>query len=231
MYWTLAPGCGGTIYTNDGGDEWVFNRYFGPGEKPRIDDPVALIKGAIGGQIEVEVVSALDWTPRQLVADSYGVRRVFLAGDACHLFVPTGGFGMNTGIGDVVDLAWKIEATLAGWGGPMLMGSYDRERRPIGLQNTLEAADNYARSGNIFSATGDIEDEGPRPHRRAPWLPLRGLADHCSRRHAAAAVRCGELCADGATRPSRAPCLACGRALDPRSLRTRICTIVLRRTG
>ena len=162
MYWTLAPGCGGTIYTIDGGDEWVFNRYFGPGEKPRIDDPVALIKGAIGGQIEVEVISALDWTPRQLVADSYGVRRVFLAGDACHLFVPTGGFGMNTGIGDVVDLAWKIEATLAGWGGPMLMGSYDRERRPIGLQNTLEAADNYARSGNIFSATGDIEDEGPR---------------------------------------------------------------------
>jgi len=162
MYWTLAPGCGGTIYTIDGGDEWVFNRYFAPGEKPRIDDPVALIKAAIGGQIEVEVISALDWTPRQLVADSYGERRVFLAGDACHLFVPTGGFGMNTGIGDVVDLAWKIEATLAGWGGPLLMASYDRERRPIGLQNTLEAADNYVRSGNIFAAVADIEDEGPR---------------------------------------------------------------------
>jgi hypothetical protein len=162
MYWTLAPGCGGTIYTIDGGDEWVFNRYFAPGEKPRIDDPVALIKAAIGGQIEVEVISALDWTPRQLVADSYGERRVFLAGDACHLFVPTGGFGMNTGIGDAVDLAWKIEATLAGWGGPLLMASYDRERRPIGLQNTLEAADNYARSGNIFAAVADIEDEGVR---------------------------------------------------------------------
>ena len=159
MYWPLAPGCGGTIYTIDGGDEWVFNRYFSPGEKPHIEDPIALIKAAIGVEMEVELISALDWIPRQLVAETYGTRRVFLAGDACHLFVPTGGFGMNTGVGDAVDLAWKIEATLAGWGGPSLLGSYDRERRPIGLRNTLEAADNYARSGDIFSAVGDIENE------------------------------------------------------------------------
>jgi 2-polyprenyl-6-methoxyphenol hydroxylase-like FAD-dependent oxidoreductase len=159
MYWPLAPGCGGTIYTIDGGDEWVFNRYFSPGEKPDIDDPLALIKAAIGAEMEVELISALDWIPRQLVAESYGTRRVFLAGDACHLFVPTGGFGMNTGVGDAVDLAWKIEATLAGWGGPSLLASYDRERRPIGLRNTLEAADNYARSGDIFSAVGQIESE------------------------------------------------------------------------
>ena len=159
MYWPLAPGCGGTIYTIDGGDEWVFNRYFSPGETPHIEDPVALIKAAIGVEMEVELISALDWIPRQLVAETYGTRRVFLAGDACHLFVPTGGFGMNTGVGDAVDLAWKIEATLAGWGGPSLLASYDRERRPIGLRNTLEAADNYARSGDIFSAVGDIENE------------------------------------------------------------------------
>ena len=166
MYWPLAPGCGGTIYTIDGGDEWVFNRYFSPGEKPHIEDPVALIKAAIGVEIEVELISALDWIPRQLVAESYGTRRVFLAGDACHLFVPTGGFGMNTGVGDAVDLAWKIEATLAGWGGPSLLGSYDRERRPIGLRNTLEAADNYARSGDIFSAVGDIENEDAEGERQ-----------------------------------------------------------------
>ena len=159
MYWPLAPGCGGTIYTIDGGDEWVFNRYFSPGEKPQIADPVALIKAAIGVEMEVKLISALDWIPRQLVAESYGTRRVFLAGDACHLFVPTGGFGMNTGIGDAVDLAWKIEAALAGWGGPSLLASYDRERRPIGVRNTLEAADNYARSGDLFSAVGQIEDE------------------------------------------------------------------------
>ncbi len=161
MYWMLAPGVGGVIYTIDGGDEWVFNRYFAPGEAARVDDPVALIKAAIGRDIDVELISALDWTPRQLVANSYGSRRVFLAGDACHLFVPTGGFGMNTGIGDVVDLAWKIEATLAGWGGARLLESYDAERRPIGLRNTLEAADNYARSGDIFAQPAHVEDAGP----------------------------------------------------------------------
>ncbi len=161
MYWPLAPGCGGTMYMIDGGDEWVFNRYFAPGEEARIDDPAGLVRNAIGGDIKVDLISALDWQPRQLVAQSYGTGRVFLAGDACHLFVPTGGLGMNTGIGDAADLAWKIEATLVGWGGPRLLTSYDAERRPLGVQNTLEAADNYARSGDIFAAVQSIEDEGP----------------------------------------------------------------------
>jgi hypothetical protein len=84
-----------------------------------------------------------------LVAESYGTRRVFLLGDACHLFVPTGGFGMNTGVGDAVDLAWKIDAVRRGWGGAALLATYDAERRPVGTFNTLEAADNYARSGDI----------------------------------------------------------------------------------
>jgi 2-polyprenyl-6-methoxyphenol hydroxylase-like FAD-dependent oxidoreductase len=159
MWWMLAPGCGGTVYMIDGGDEFVFNRYFAAGETPRVDDPVALIQSAIGEPLPVELISALDWTPRQLVADSYGTRRVFLAGDACHLFVPTGGFGMNTGIGDAVDLAWKIEAMLAGWGGPRLMASYEAERRPVGLANTLEAADNFQRSGDL-APSRDIEDDG-----------------------------------------------------------------------
>ena len=160
MYWMLAPGCSGTIYTIDGGDEYVFNRYFAPGERADDADPRALIEAAIGAPTPIEVLSTLDWTPRQLVADSYGSNRVFLAGDACHLFVPTGGFGMNTGISDVVDLAWKIEAVLAGWGGENLLATYDSERRPIGLANTLEAADNYVRSGEIFADVGPIEDNG-----------------------------------------------------------------------
>src|SRR5262249_59350741 len=81
--------------------------------------------------------------------------------DACPGFVPTGGFGMNTGTGDAVDLAWKIEAVLKGWGGPRLMASYEAERRPVGLRNTVEAADNYDRSGDIFAGTAAIEEAGP----------------------------------------------------------------------
>src|SRR4029077_1315116 len=90
----------------------------------------------------------------------FGSRRVFLAGDACHLFVPTGGFGMNTGIGDAVDLSWKIAAVEQGWGGPRLLASYEAERRPVGLFNTLEAADNYRHGGEIFAVPSGLEDEG-----------------------------------------------------------------------
>ncbi len=160
MYWMLAPGCGGVIYTIDGGDEWVFNRYYATGEAETIEDPVALIRQAIGDDIAIELLSAQRWQPRQLVADRYGSQRCFLAGDACHLFVPTGGFGMNTGIGDAIDLAWKIAATIDGWGGPDLLASYEAERRPIGLYNTAEAAENYDRSGAIVVPAA-IEAEGP----------------------------------------------------------------------
>lgn len=160
MYWILASGCGGVIYTIDGGDEWVFNRYLAPGEAGTQDDPVALIQRAVGAPLDIELLSAQSWLPRQLVADRYGTCRCFLAGDACHLFVPTGGFGMNTGIGDAVDLAWKIAARLAGWGGANLLASYEAERRPVGLYNTCEAADNYDKSGALFMVPAALEAEG-----------------------------------------------------------------------
>jgi 2-polyprenyl-6-methoxyphenol hydroxylase-like FAD-dependent oxidoreductase len=160
MYWILAPGCGGVIYTIDGGDEWVFNRYFATGEASETESPATLIRQAIGANIEIEVLSAQSWLPRQLVADRYGTQRCFLAGDACHLFVPTGGFGMNTGIGDAVDLSWKIAARLAGWGGAKLLASYDAERRPVGLYNTREAADNYDKSDAIFAVPPALEENG-----------------------------------------------------------------------
>jgi len=160
MYWVLAPGCGGVIYTIDGGNEWVFNRYFAPGEAASTKDPVTLIQRALGETIEIELLSAQKWLPRQLVADRYQSARCFLAGDACHLFVPTGGFGMNTGISDAVDLAWKIAARLEGWGGAKLLASYETERRPIGLFNTREAADNYDKSGTIFAVPDALEEDG-----------------------------------------------------------------------
>jgi 2-polyprenyl-6-methoxyphenol hydroxylase-like FAD-dependent oxidoreductase len=72
MYWVLAPGCGGVIYTIDGGDEFVFNRYFATGEDADIADPVALIRQAIGADIDIDILSAQKWLPRQLVADRYG---------------------------------------------------------------------------------------------------------------------------------------------------------------
>ncbi len=75
-----------------------------------------------------------------LIADHYGAGRVFIAGDAAHLVIPTGGLGMNTGVGDVLDLAWKLQGTLEGWGGDALLSSYEIERRQVGERNVAASA-------------------------------------------------------------------------------------------
>jgi FAD binding domain-containing protein/aromatic ring hydroxylase-like protein len=86
-----------------------------------------------------------EWKQNLLLADRYGAGRVFLAGDAVHLVIPTGGLGMNTGVGDAIDLSWKLAATLRGWGGPNLLRSYEIERRQVGERNV--GASRYAALG------------------------------------------------------------------------------------
>jgi len=88
----------------------------------------------------MQITAHEPWTAGMaLVAERYGDRRVLLAGDAVHLFTPTGGFGMNTGIDDASNLAWKLAAVLQGWGGDELLSSYETECMPVALRNT-EAA-------------------------------------------------------------------------------------------
>jgi 2-polyprenyl-6-methoxyphenol hydroxylase-like FAD-dependent oxidoreductase len=94
-----------------------------------------IFKKSLDMPIEFEMLSVNEWTQHLLCAEHYGEGRVFVAGDAAHLVIPTGGLGMNTGVGDAVDLSWKLAATLEGWGGPQLLTSYEAERRPIGLRN------------------------------------------------------------------------------------------------
>jgi 2-polyprenyl-6-methoxyphenol hydroxylase-like FAD-dependent oxidoreductase len=95
--------------------------------------------------LRYEMLSCAPWRQNLLLADSYGGGRVFLAGDAVHLVIPTGGLGMNTGVGDAIDLAWKLAATLQGWGGPNLLRSYAIERRQVGERNV--GASRYASLG------------------------------------------------------------------------------------
>src|SRR6266446_458969 len=97
--------------------------------------------------VKYEMLYVGQWRMNLLLADRYGEGRVFLAGDAVHLVIPTGGLGMNTGVGDAIDLSWKLAATLAGWGGPQLLASYEKERRPIGLRNVK--ASRAAMSGRL----------------------------------------------------------------------------------
>ncbi len=96
---------------------------------------VELFRKTVGTPVEFELLYVGKWRQRLMLADQYSTKRVFIAGDAAHLVIPTGGLGMNTGVGDAIDLSWKLAATLAGWGGPELMSSYDTERRYVGARN------------------------------------------------------------------------------------------------
>ena len=113
----------------------------------------------MGRPIAVEWQGVSVWTRRSVVADRYAHGRVFLAGDAVHQLSPTGALGMNTGIGDAVDLGWKLAAMLSGWGGPGLLASYDAERRPIGLRNVGMAAEFYLAHGEFADGIAAIEDD------------------------------------------------------------------------
>jgi 2-polyprenyl-6-methoxyphenol hydroxylase-like FAD-dependent oxidoreductase len=107
-------------------------------------NPARLISGALGRELPVEVVSTDPWTARMELVDRCRSGRVFLVGDAAHLNPPFGGHGLNTGIGDAVDLGWKLAAVLAGWGGPGLLDSYEAERRPLHRRVIDEATANMA---------------------------------------------------------------------------------------
>ena len=128
-------------------------------QTPETIDKDALIRRAVGRPFDVEWVGCSIWTRRSLVAERYGKGRVFLAGDAVHQLSPTGALGMNTGIGDVVDLGWKLAAVAQGWGGAKLLSSYDSERQPIGVRAIDNTAGFHLSHGNFHSGFAAIEDD------------------------------------------------------------------------
>jgi hypothetical protein len=97
------------------------------------------------------MLSVGQWRQNLLLADNYAQGRIYLAGDAVHLVIPTGGLGMNSGVGDAYDLSWKLAATLQGWGGPQLLASYEIERRQIGAHN-VEASRQASRGRRAWRA-------------------------------------------------------------------------------
>lgn len=119
-----------------------------------------IIDAAAGAPIDASVISTDPWTARMQIVDRARVGRVFLAGDAAHLNPPFGGHGLNTGIGDAVDLGWKLAAVLHGWGGPRLLDSYEAERRPIQARVIAAAeANNRVLSTDLLG--DDLNVPGP----------------------------------------------------------------------
>jgi 2-polyprenyl-6-methoxyphenol hydroxylase-like FAD-dependent oxidoreductase len=108
-------------------------------DAPEQADAEGLFRDAIGKDVPHEILSVRRWSARNVVADRYQHGRIVLAGDAAHLNHPAAGLGLNTGLGDVDNLGWKLAAILAGWGGTRLLDSYEPERRPVGLRNIAHA--------------------------------------------------------------------------------------------
>ena len=102
---------------------------------PADTDFYKLLRELIGFDCDIRISHVLSWRPHLRIAKSYRKDRVLMAGDSIHLVIPTGGLGMNTGIGDAIDLSWKLAGTIQGWGGPELLNSYEAERRPVGIRN------------------------------------------------------------------------------------------------
>lgn len=150
----------GFLLNWDGGTTFTYHVILEEEQAWEAVDPIAAIEGVLGATIDIEILSVQPWTAHALTADRYSDGRVFLAGDAAHLFSPTGGFGMNTGVSDVIDLAWRLQASLDGWAGPHLLQSYETERRPVGIRNTMEAADCFDRLFAVMQEGDVLDDDG-----------------------------------------------------------------------
>jgi 2-polyprenyl-6-methoxyphenol hydroxylase-like FAD-dependent oxidoreductase len=125
----------GTLIAQDDDEVWTLQMRM-PSESGL--DPNKVLDAWVGsGNFQRQILVANPWFTNLLLAERYGEGRVFLAGDAAHQYIPTGGYGMNTGIGDAVDLGWKLAAAIAGFSSPGLLASYESERRPVGLRNRL----------------------------------------------------------------------------------------------
>lgn len=140
-----AEGTWGNITTVDGRGLYRFTVIGSPERiaPEHLDIPTLLRRAAGRDEIPWRVVDVAPWRRSQYAAQRFRSGRVFLAGDAAHTTSPTGGHGLNTGIGDVSDLAWMLTAMLQGWGGPGLAEAYDAERRPVAVRNSTISTRNY----------------------------------------------------------------------------------------
>lgn len=136
QFWHVFGSRGLGLIAQDEDKCWTAHAFLGPGEDPSDRRAEEVVSERLGASVDISrVLLTSRWRPQMLLADSYGTARVLLAGDAVHQVFPTGGYGMNTGVGDAFDLGWKLGAMVQGWGGAGLIRSYGAERRPVAVTN------------------------------------------------------------------------------------------------
>jgi 2-polyprenyl-6-methoxyphenol hydroxylase-like FAD-dependent oxidoreductase len=157
-YVFIGPeGTWGSMMAVDGRKRWRVLLY-GINEDPSTIDVHGVIRRMVGRDFEYTLDSAKPWVRRGVIADSFQDGRVFVAGDAAHTHLPNGGLGMNTGLGDAINLGWKLAGVIDGWADPEILDSYDTERRPVCHRAMEEALSEFKR----FTASPS------NPHIEAP---------------------------------------------------------------
>lgn len=137
--WHYQSPVGGTLIAQDDRETWTLHTVIPDDVDMSSVVPEQLLFEGLGREFPIEILQANPWSPHLVLANGYGRGRVWMAGDSVHQVIPSGGYGMNTGICDAADLGWKFAAVLQGWGGPSLLASIEAERRPVGARN-LEAS-------------------------------------------------------------------------------------------
>lgn len=158
LYFLFGPGPNGVLIAYDIEKTWVLMHPVAPDVPVAAFDVAACraaVERAVGGPLDdLTIKGVRAWKMSAQVARRYREGQVFLAGDAGHRFPPTGGLGLNTGVGDIDNLAWKIAAIEAGWAGPDLLDTYERERRLIAQTNMGQSLANAFRIRALFDALG-----------------------------------------------------------------------------
>jgi 2-polyprenyl-6-methoxyphenol hydroxylase-like FAD-dependent oxidoreductase len=163
MYWTINRDRRSFMAAINGRDEFIFHTQLRPHEEENISDAdaIRMFHAALGAELPMELLSRSSWSAGYtLVAEKFRGGRVFIGGDAAHLFTPTGGLGYNTAVEDAVNHGWKLAAVVNGWGGPALLDSYEVERRGIAVRNTTFAR-GFADSVGLFVAPEELEENSP----------------------------------------------------------------------
>lgn len=163
MSYLYAPERAGNLVAIDGKERWLLHNYLLPHE-PEFDsvDRDYGIRCLLGvdSSFQYEILGREDWIGRRLVANTFRDRRVFICGDAAHLWVPYAGYGMNAGIADATNLSWMLAAHLQGWAPAAILDAHEQERRP-----TVEEVSRFVArhaEGAITERTSlppDIEDD------------------------------------------------------------------------
>lgn len=163
LFWLCDQGMGGTLISHGSNNEWV---YMHPVDTDFVidqshDEFEAMVRSVlIDAPVDIKILRTSSWTMTSQIADRYRDRRVFLVGDAAHRFPPSGGMGLNSGVQDAHNLAWKLHAVIDGLADDTLLDTYELERRPIAQRNAQASLENAFKMLEVFEALGKPNQDG-----------------------------------------------------------------------